>query len=201
MLQPPSYEETWASRGGLLAMRRILEADHLINVPACKNHRYALFTMAMKNFVGAIGDPSRDPLHFASSTAGNFGPIGRDIAILNQMFSPLINVLDATTALINGGPAGDGSDAVRATPGLICASRDRASLDALGVALIKLELSRATVPAPDPANATLRRQAPWQMPQIVNAIQLGFGPAGPDAVTLSFDDVPDAAELERIFRA
>jgi len=201
LLQPLHFEETWGSAGGLLAMRKILDADHLINVPVCKDHRYALFSMSMKCFVGAIGDATRGPLHFASSTAGNFGPIGRDIAVMNQMFSPLLNVLDVTTALINGGPEGDGTDAVRTTPGLICASRNRAALDAMGVSLIKLELSRTTVPRADPANATLRQQSPWQMPQIVNAGLLGFGVAGQDAVTLLFDQVADAAELERIYRS
>ena len=59
LLKPPHFEETWGRAGGLLAMKKILDADHLINVPACKDHRYALFTMSMKNFVGAIGDSSR----------------------------------------------------------------------------------------------------------------------------------------------
>ncbi|HMJ12508.1 MAG TPA: DUF362 domain-containing protein [Polyangiaceae bacterium] len=201
LLQPPHYQETWDSAGGLLAMRRIVEADHLINVPACKDHRYALFSMSMKNFVGAIGDATRGPLHFGSSTSGNFGPIGRDIAVMNQMFSPLLNVLDATTALVNGGPEGDSDDAVRATPGLICASGNRAALDALGVSLIRLELSRTTVPRPDAAHQTLRQGSVWRLPQIANAGALGFGVAGPDAVTLHFDDVDDAEELEHIFRA
>jgi uncharacterized protein (DUF362 family) len=180
-------------------MKKILDADHLINVPTCKDHRYALFSLSMKNFVGAIGDSSRGPLHFA--TAGNFGPMGRDIAVFNQMFSPLLNVLDATTALINGGPQGDGADAVRASPGLICASKNRAAIDAFGASLIKLELSRTTVATPDAANPVLRSTAPFQMPQIVNAGLLGYGVSGQAAVTLMFDQVPDAAELERIYRS
>jgi len=180
-------------------MKKILDADHLINVPTCKDHRYALFSMSMKSFVGAIGDSSRAPLHFA--TAMNFGPMGRDIAVFNQIFSPLMNILDATTALINGGPEGDGTDAVRTSPGLVFASKNRAGVDALGASLIKLELSRTMVPRADPANAVLKQTAPWQMPQIVNAGLLGFGASGPDAVSLLFDQVADAAELERIYRS
>lgn len=199
LLQPPHYEATWGAAGGLLAMRRILEADHLINVPACKDHRYALFSMSMKNFVGAIGDATRGPLHFGSSITGNFEPIGRDIAVMNQMFSPLLNVLDATTVLVNGGPEGDAADAVRSTPGLVCASPNRAALDALGVALIQRELSRTQVPTPDAAHATLKERSPWRMPQIVQAGALGFGVAGPSAVRLLFDGVSDAAELQRLF--
>lgn len=201
LMQPPGFEQAWSGAGGILCMRRILEADHLINVPQCKNHRYALFSMSMKNFIGAIGDSSRDPLHFAESIAGSFNPIGRDIAVLNQPFSPLMNVLDATTALINGGPQGDGADAVRASPGLVLASSDRVALDAAGVSLIKLELGRADVPQPDAAHAQLTSTAPFSFPQIVEASALGLGASSADDVELAFDDVPDATELEAIFRS
>ena len=201
LMQPPFYAETWSAAGGILAMRRILEADHLINVPVCKDHRYALFSMSMKNFIGAIGDSSRDPLHFASSTAGDFSRISRDIAILNQLYSPLIDILDATTALISGGPEGSNADAVRVTPGLVLASADRVALDSAGVSLIKLELGRTDVPVHDPAYDVLRATAAWELPQIRSAIELGLGVPNAQAVTLAFEAVADAAELESIFRA
>lgn len=203
LMKPPSYEGTWGSRGGILAMRRILDADHLINVPTCKDHRYALFSMSMKNFVGAIGDSSRDPLHFADSTGGNFASIGRDIAVFNQIFAPLLSVVDATTALLNGGPQGDGADTVRSSPGLVLASRDRVALDATGVSLIQHELESATVPTPDPANPVLKRDKAWSLPQIVNAGALGVGVTSADLVELRFDGVAAAlaAGIEARFRA
>jgi uncharacterized protein (DUF362 family) len=201
LLQPNGYESSWSGAGGILCMRKILEADHLINVPQCKNHRYALFSLSMKCFIGAIGDSSRDPLHFAESIAGSFNPIGRDIAVLNQPFSPLMNILDATTALVNGGPQGDASDAVRTTPGLILASTDRVALDAAGVSLIKLELSRTDVSQPDASQRTLDSTAPFMFPQIVEAGSLGLGATAHDEVELSFDDVPDAVAIEEIFRS
>src|SRR5688500_8739541 len=182
-------------------MKKILEADHLINVPTCKNHRYALFSLSMKNFMGAIGDGSRAPIHFADSVGGNFGPIGRDMAILNQPFSPLLNILDATTALINGGPQGDSSDAVRATPGLVMASRDRIALDAAGVSLLKLELGRTNVPSPDASHDTLLATSAFSFPQIVEAGMRGIGVTSATDVDLAFDDVPDADALEALFRA
>ena len=146
-------------------------------------------------------DSSRDPIHFADSVAGSFGPIGRDLAILNQPFSPLLNILDASTALINGGPQGDGSDAVRASPGLVLASRDRIALDAAGVSLIKLELGRNDVPQADAAHETLLSTRPWSFPQIVEAGMRGIGATRAADVDLAFDDVADADALEAIFRA
>lgn len=201
LLQPEGYETTWSAAGGLLAMRRILECDHLINVPTCKNHRYALFSLSMKNFIGAIGDSSRDPLHFGDSIAADFEPIGRDIAVLNGMFSPLMNILDASTALINGGPQGDGADAVRAMPGLVLASRDRCALDAAGVSLIKLEIGRTDVPQPDAAQARLAATSPFSFPQIVHAAALGLGVATHEEAQLIFDDVADADAIEGLFRS
>jgi uncharacterized protein (DUF362 family) len=200
LMQPPSYEETWSGAGGILAMRKILEADHLVNVPTCKNHRYALFSMSMKNFIGAIGDSSRDPIHYADTLMANFDRIGRDIAVLNQIFSPLISIVDARTVLMNGGPQGDGLDAVRSTPGLILASKDRVALDALGVSLIKHELAAADVTRPDASNPLLLARSPWMFPQLQNAVMLGLGAANADAVELVFDQVDEAAALEAIFR-
>jgi uncharacterized protein (DUF362 family) len=198
LLQPPHYQDTWSRPGGILAMRRILEADHLINVPACKNHRLAVFTLAMKNFMGAIGDDSRVFVHANS----DFPAIGRDIAILNQMFKPLINVIDATTALINGGPQGDRPDAVRTTPGLIFASKDRVAVDAAAVSLLKLEISRSQIPLSiqDGAHSTLRTWAVWQMPQIRSGAELGLGAPRASDVTLRFENVADAAAIETLFR-
>jgi uncharacterized protein (DUF362 family) len=201
LVQPNGYETAWQAAGGVLAMRRILEADHLINVPTCKNHRYALFTLSMKNFIGAIADSSRDPIHYLSSIGSDFGPIGHDIAIINQPFAPLINIIDATTAIINGGPQGDGADTVRTSPGLILAGRDRVALDALGVSLIKLELERTLVPQPDASHELLTTTRPWDLPQIVRGAEYGIGSGSAGSAELAFEDVADAAAIEAIFRA
>jgi uncharacterized protein (DUF362 family) len=200
LLQPPMYEVTWSAAGGLLAMKKILEADHLINVPTCKNHRYALYSLSMKAFMGGIGDSTRDPVHFSDSIAGSFNAIGKDLAIMNQMFKPTMNIIDALTAVINGGPQGDGADAVRTTPGLIFASKDRLAVDAAAVSLIQLELDTASVPMPDAANAVLKRDPVWKLPQIVNGIDRGIGMGDPNNIALMFDGVMRSAEIEAKFR-
>lgn len=198
MLRPPAWEETWAEQGGILAMRRIVEADHLVSVPVCKDHRWAAYSMAMKTFIGAVGDPSREPLHYKE-----FNPdrLSRDIAILGQMFAPRLTVLDAWTALVNGGPEGVLGDDVRVEPRLVMASRDRIALDAAGASLIKLWLSRVDVPDPDPMYQVLTTTAAWSLPQIVYGAKRGLGVDSPDRVSLRFDGAKDAAEIESIFRA
>lgn len=203
LLQPPEYEESWGAAGGIYAMRRIVEADHLINVPTCKDHRYAVFSLAMKNFIGAIDDSSRGPLHYASSIAEDFTPLGHDIARINQMFEPLMTIIDATTVLVNGGPEGDGDDAVRAQSGLILASRDRVALDAAGVSLIQYEQSRATISQPDRVQSTLQNTRPWALPQIAYAATLGLGVGAPDQAELVLDGLgtADAGAIRERFES
>ncbi len=198
LVQPPRYEETWSAAGGILAMRKIVEADHLIDVPVCKNHRWAAFSLSMKNFIGAIGDDSRDVLHFNVADADR---LSRDIAILNQSFRPLICVLDALTAVVNGGPEGVGPDRVATSPRLVMASRDRIALDAAGISLIKHELARTAVPIPDALHGYLTATRAWGFHQIRHAIERGLGVGDPADVELRFESVPAAAELEAIYRA
>ena len=129
--------------------------------------------------------------------------LSRDgIAILNQMFHPLMSVLDGWDALISGGPDGGvlGPDGAWTTPRLIFASRDRIALDAAGVSMLKLELSRNTPPANDQAYRHLvGTDGPWSLPQFVHGIERGIGIPGPERARLLFDDVADAAEIARIF--
>ncbi len=198
LVKPPRYEETWGAKGGFLAMRRILESDHFIDLPVCKNHRWAAFSLSMKNLIGALGDDSRDARHF---NVGDPDRLGRDVAILNQAFSPTMVILDAQTALISGGPEGLLGDRVATTPGLVMASKDRIAIDATAASLIKLELSRTNVETPDEMYKVLTTTKAWALPQIVHGIERGLGKARADLVDLRFDDVPDAKAIEALFRA
>jgi uncharacterized protein (DUF362 family) len=198
LVKPPRYEETWSAPGGILAMRKILEADHLIDVPVCKNHRWAAFSLSMKNFIGAIGDDSRDPLHFK---VGDADRLSRDIAILNQIFQPIISVIDALMTVMNGGPEAVYADRVATSTRLVMASRDRVALDAAGLSLIKHQLARNSVPAPDEMHAYNTATPAWGSHQIRHAIERGLGVASPAEVDLRFESVPIAAELEALYRA
>lgn len=198
MVQPPGWQDTWGAQGGILAMRKIVEADHFIEIPVCKNHRWAGVSLSMKNLIGAVGDSSRDAFHF---NEGDPDRLSRDIAVMNQAFRPLMSIIDARAALINGGPEGVGTDRVTVTPGLIFAGRDRVALDAAAASLIKLELERTAVPMPDAVHAFLRRTRVWSLPQIVHGIERGLGASGPDRVALRMENVADATALEAMFRA
>jgi len=181
LLQPPAWEETWFAQGGVLVLRRVLEADHLIEVPVAKNHRWAGFSLSMKNLIGIVGDDSRDVMHYTEDDADR---LSRDIVILNQTVEPLMTVIDAGAAIVNGGPEGAFSDGVITEPGLILAGSDRVALDALGAALLQHELAGVEVPEPDAMHALLRDTPSWELPQIVHALDLGLSP-----VTVTHADV------------
>lgn len=199
LLQPTAWEETWADAGGILAMRRVVEADHLINVPVAKNHRWAGHSMAMKNLMGCIGDDSRDPMHYTQDDASR---LSRDIVILNQLFQPTLTVIDARTCIVNGGPEGMLADGVVTEPGIIFAGSDRVAMDVFGVCLIQEELSVTDVPDPDVRHAMLTSTGPWDMPQILEALDLGIDLArSSDDTRLVFEDVALAEALKARFRA
>jgi hypothetical protein len=112
-----------------------------------------------------------------------------------------LNVIDGWDALINGGPEGT-TNAVRATPRVIVASKDRVATDATGASILKLELSRATVAVPDQAYPLLSAPGgPWNLPQLIAAYEFKTGIAGPENAVLRFDSVPDADAIETIFRS
>jgi uncharacterized protein (DUF362 family) len=199
LVQPNAWEETWADLGGILVMRKIVEADHFINVPVCKDHRWAIFSLSLKNNIGSVGDDSRNPMHYTNDP----DRLCRDICILNQPFSPLINILDARWALINGGPDGIAPDAVFTQPGLVLASRDRIALDVTGAALLMLEQSRTEIPDPDEVQDDwAAADSPWDLPQIVHGIDLELGvPTRADDLLMRFEDVDDAEAIEQRLRA
>lgn len=193
LLQPPHFEETWQEAGGILAMRRIVEADHLIDVAMCKNHEWAAFTLSMKNLMGAVGDDSRDPMHYDPMSPAR---LSRDIAVLNQLFAPLVSVIDARHVLVNGGPDGL-FKRVTTEPGLVLAGNHRVGLDAVGAALIKQQLASTEVPDPDQMYETLSSTGVWELPQLVEGIALGLdgevgAVAGPEDITRTYEQVDTA---------
>ncbi len=198
LLQPPFWEETWSEPGGVLAMKRVLEADHLINVPVAKNHRWAGHSLSMKNLMGCVGDEARDYMHYNQADPDR---LSRDIVILNQLFPPTMTIIDTRTAIVNGGPEGMLSDGVVTEPGVILAGTDRIALDAYGVALLQDEIGRTPIPDPDARHDMLVSTFAWAMPQLLHAMELDIGLSrSHEDVRLAVEGLERAADIERRFR-
>ncbi len=168
-----------------------------INVPMLKNHEttFAEFTCCLKSFVGVCHPDDRklpvpDALHIRN--------ISEKIAELNLCLEPLINIVDATTIMVQGGP-GDSMfwgdpfyhDAVWDHPGLILASRDRVACDSVALAVLKLFAAGHRI------SLDYVEKSVWDQVQIYYAAELGLGQAEAENITIEdlrvsqFDEIRD----------
>jgi uncharacterized protein (DUF362 family) len=178
-------------------MPRILnEVDHFINLPVLKNHEAsnAEYTCCLKSFVGVCHPTDRfqqgpDELHTLN--------ISEKIAELNLCARPLINIVDATTIMVRGGPGsgivwGDPLNkvAIWVKPNLILASRDRVACDSLALAVLKL------YGADNKVQRSYIEKSVWDQTQIYYAAELGLGQAERDNINILDIKVPRFDEIK-----
>ncbi|MFW5792184.1 MAG: DUF362 domain-containing protein [Desulfohalobiaceae bacterium] len=150
--------------------------DRIVNLPVIKTHRYAGYSICLKNFVGATHFSQRpyvvDHSHWEEV-----------VAELNLAYRPDLNIVDGTRSMVAGGPW----EGTVADTNLIMAGADRLACDVVGLGLIK---SFGQWPR-------LAQASPWEMRQVKRAVELGLGAAGGDQVELvteSLDGDPGFAE-------
>jgi len=105
-------------------MKEILDSQVLINIPVAKSHSATGVSLGMKGLMGMIWD--RESFHSQYN-------INQAIADLGTVIKPQLTVLDATRALVSGGPGGPGE--VR-KPNLIIAGIDPVAVDSYGVSIV-----------------------------------------------------------------
>ncbi|OGQ01095.1 MAG: hypothetical protein A2Z40_01610 [Deltaproteobacteria bacterium RBG_19FT_COMBO_60_16] len=155
----------------------IYRVDRVVNLPVIKTHRYAGYSICLKNFVGATHLSYRpylvNPLHWEEV-----------VAELNLAYRPDLNVVDGTKVMVEGGPwEGEAEPA-----NLVLAGGDRIACDVVGLAVIKA-FGRWE---------PLRSSSPWEMGQVRRAVELGLGArSGKDLelVTASIDGDRDFPAL------
>jgi uncharacterized protein (DUF362 family) len=106
--------------------RPVYEADLVVNVPVVKTHRNATYSICLKNVVG-VTHPRYRPYRV------NPAKWEEVVADLNLAVHPVLNIVDATTIMVAGGPWEGPSEKTH----LIIASGDRIAADVTGLALIK----------------------------------------------------------------
>jgi len=109
--------------GRVQVLKPALEADVLINLPTAKTHSAAGVSLGLKNQMGLIWD--RNAFHTRFD-------LGQAIADLATAIRPQLTLLDATRALVTGGPGGPGK--VKELKTIIAGVRPL-EVDALGVTL------------------------------------------------------------------
>lgn len=132
----------------------IYQADRVINLPVIKTHKYATYSICLKNFIGATHFKQRpyfiDESHWEEV-----------VAEINQAYTPHLNIVDGTSAMIAGGPRK--GTAVKTN--IIIASGDRVAADIVGLGIIK-QFGKW----PEVVNEDI-----WEQKQIKRAVDLRLG--------------------------
>jgi len=151
----------------------IYRVDRIINLPVIKTHRNAIYTIALKNFIGATHGRQRpyliDPTHWEEI-----------VTEFNLAYQPHLNLVDGTKMMVSGGPwSGEEVNA-----GLILASGDRVATDIIGLSLIKYYGKWKEVSG----------KGVWEQRQIQRAVELGLGVKNGGAILLRTESLtgPDA---------
>lgn len=122
------FQEIRVPQGRVLervaVLRDVLDSHVLINCPVAKSHSTTGVSLGLKGLMGLIWD--RDSFHYRFN-------INQGIADLATVIKPQLTVLDATRALVSGGPGGPGE--VR-KPNLIVAGVDPVAVDSYGVGIV-----------------------------------------------------------------
>ena len=104
--------------------KEILDGHVLINIPVAKSHSATGVSLGLKGLMGMIWD--RESFHSQFN-------INQAIADLATVIKPQLTILDATRALVSGGPGGPGE--VK-KPNLIIAGIDPIAVDSYGVSIV-----------------------------------------------------------------
>jgi len=101
--------------------KEVLESQVLINLPVAKTHSATGVSLGIKGLMGLIWD--RESFHSKYN-------INLALADLATVIKPQLTILDATRALVSGGPGGPGEVQ---KPNLIIAGIDPVAVDSYGV--------------------------------------------------------------------
>ena len=102
-------------------MKEVLDSHVLINLPQAKSHSNTGVSLGIKGLMGLIWD--RWSFHAKYN-------INQALADLATVIKPQLTILDATRALVSGGPGGPGEIQ---RPNLIIAGTDPVAVDSFGV--------------------------------------------------------------------
>ena len=165
-------ESHWPN--GFRIARPIVDAECLVSTCCLKTHQFGgIFTMSLKLHVGVV-PTSRHGYDYMGQLHGS--PHQRKmIAEINEPFKPALVILDGIDAFVDGGPA----TGKRAKGNVFLASTDRVTIDAVGVAILKILGS----------NDRIMKTKVFKQEQIARAVELGLGASSPaDIEVIPSDD-------------
>ncbi len=170
---------------GVLFPRLFQETDLLVQTCCLKTHRFGgHFTLSLKNSVGMVAKYSpRDRYNYMGELHGSSYQ-RQMIAEINQLYRPAMVVMDGLEAFTDGGP----ESGTLVKPQVMVLGSDRVAVDAVGVAILRLQ----------GGNPTISRGRVFDQEQIARAAQLGLGAKGPEQIDLVTDDPESKKTAERV---
>jgi uncharacterized protein (DUF362 family) len=143
-----------------------------------KTHGYGgVFSMSLKLSVGFTPKRIRGTMHRSPN-------MRRMISELNTGYKPQLIVLDGVTAFTDGGP----SQGTLKRANVMIAGSDRVAVDAVGLAVLK-EIG---------ANQAVMGRRIFEQEQIAQAVELGLGVDGPDAIEIVTRGAESGAYADRL---
>jgi uncharacterized protein (DUF362 family) len=173
----PALATHWS--GGFTTYKLLLDGtvNYIINLPACKHHSMANFTMSLKAWMG---------IHIQANRTTAHSDLGNRLPEFHLGVRENFIILDATKACLTGGPGPGGQ---QASPGIVVASgNDCVANDVTGVAILRYYLAQAGT-----TNNQLNGTAPtpWNQPQILRAIAIGLGITSRQAYTYTAQGISE----------
>ncbi len=118
-------------------IRDLFDCDAFVNISIAKDHTGTRFSGVLKNFMGALTEPSFKFFHFGSGkNKGEYDDVehlSQCIADVNLLRRPSLCLADATRMLATNGPAGPGE---LVKPGKVVAGADPVAVDTLGAGIL-----------------------------------------------------------------
>jgi uncharacterized protein (DUF362 family) len=166
-------------RNGFDVARPVLDSKCIVTTCCLKTHGYGgVFTMSLKLSVGITHKRNMRELHTS------FLSMRKMIAEINQVYAPLLIVLDGMEAFVDGGPM----KGAKKRANVILAGTDRIGIDAVGLSVLK-ELG---------SNKAIMGRKIFEQEQIARAVQLGLGITGPEQIEIITDDGDSRKYAERL---
>lgn len=149
-----------------------------IQICNLKAHRFgARFSASLKNTLGLIAKRSCSDGRHNYMVELHASPDQRImIAEVNRLYRPSLIVMDAMSVFTDGGP----ESGEVASPQVVVASRDRVAIDAVGLALLRLQ-------TPETA---FKSSPVFEDDQVKHAAELGLGAKSPDMIRIETSDQP-----------
>jgi uncharacterized protein (DUF362 family) len=160
---------------GVEVPRFVTASAFWVQISNLKTHRFGgRISASLKNAVGLIAKHSHSAPRYNYMAELHASPDQRlMIAEINQLYAPALVLMDAMEVFTEGGP----ESGELASPGVVAASRDRVALDAVGMALLRLQTA-----------AQPGRLRVYEEDQIKRAAELGLGATSPEEITFITGD-------------